>query len=94
MGLLGISQNEVARRAGVTSCRRSPVMVARANSPPGPLTKPYGVFERAGAAGNARRGEGTGLWKGGAEQDGGEGCGRSRGSEEKRPRRDAAAVPR
>ena len=48
MDLLGISQNEVARRAGVSSSHLSQVMAGRATPSPGLLKKLHGVlYQRA-----------------------------------------------
>ena len=72
MNAHGISQNEVARRAGISSANLSQIMNGRNNPSPGVLKRLHGVLfqptkaERVMPAG----GEGAGLAQGRAERDG------------------------
>ena len=72
MNAHGFSQNEVARRAGISSSNLSQIMNGRNN--PSPVRaeeaarRPVPADE--GGAGHARRGEGAGLAEGRAERDG------------------------
>ena len=71
----GISQNEVARRVGVSSGHLSQIMNGSRSPSPGVLKRLHGgaLPADAGGAGDARRGEGAGLAQGRAEGDGREG---------------------
>ena len=69
----GISQNEVARRAGISSSYLSQIMNGRSSPSAGVLKRLHGVLfqPHEGGAGHARRGEGAGLAEGRAQRDGG-----------------------
>ena len=72
MNAHGFSQNEVARRAGISSSNLSQIMNGRNNPVAGraeeAARRPVPADE--GGAGHARRGEGAGLAEGRAERDG------------------------
>ena len=72
MNAHGFSQNEVARRAGISSSYLSQIMNGRNNPSPDVLKRLHGVLFQPthGGAGHARRGEGAGLAEGRAERDG------------------------
>ena len=72
MNAHGFSQNEVARRAGISSSNLSQIMNGRNNLSPDVLKRLHGrpVPADEGGAGHARRGEGAGLAEGRAERDG------------------------
>ena len=72
MNAHGFSQNEVARRAGISSSNLSQIMNGRNNLSPDVLKRLHGVLFQPTKAerGHARRGEGAGLAEGRAERDG------------------------
>ena len=72
MNAHGFSQNEVARRAGISSSNLSQIMNGRNNLSPDVLKRLHGVLFQPTKAerGHARRGEGAGLAQGRAERDG------------------------
>ena len=76
MNAHGFSQNEVARRAGISSANLSQIMNGRNNPSPVVLKKLHGVLFQPdeGGAGHARRGEGAGLAEGRSERVGGARC--------------------
>ena len=79
MNAHGISQNEAARRAGISSAHLSQIMNGR-NSPSAVVLQEAArgpVPADEGGAGHARRGEGAGLAEGRAERDGGARRGRA-----------------
>ena len=68
-----ISQNEVARRAGISSAHLSNIISGKANPSPGVLKRLHAVlFQRSKSegAGHARRGKGAGLAEERAERGG------------------------
>ena len=69
----GFSQNEVARRAGISSAHLSQIMNGKSSPSAGVLKGLHGVLFQPTkcGAGHARRGEGAGLAEGRAERDGG-----------------------
>ena len=76
MNVHGISQNEAARRAGISSAHLSQIMNGGTNPSPGVLKRLHGgpvPAVEGGGAGHPRRGEGAGLAEGRAERDGGAG---------------------
>ena len=72
MNAHGFSQNEAARRAGISSSNLSQIMNGRNNLSPDVLEEAArgAVPADEGGAGHARRGEGAGLAEGRAERDG------------------------